>query len=1538
MLNLNLEINSDRIRREFYAMRNAAKQMTSGIVTDAERMDAAMLKFRNTLIQTAAQIGGGIGLVQLARQIATTRGEFQQLEVAFTTLLQSKEKADKLMAEMVELAAKTPFDLQGVASGARQLLAYGFAADEITDTLTRLGNVAAGLGLPLERLTYLYGTTAVQGRLFARDMLQFTGSGIPVLQGLADMYGKTTEEINAMVSAGKIGFEDVRKVFEQMTNQGGKFYNLMQEQSKTINGQISNLQDAIDMMFNEIGKSQEGVINSAISGAAYLVENYRIILDILTTLVATYGTYKAALIAVAAWQKASVTASSIKAFYELAKNITSAKDAMILFNIATKANPLGLFLSLITGVVTALSLFSKRSKEANSIIGEQEQAIINEGRQVNTLVAKLTNANTKEKERKEALSQLKSIQPSIVEGISKESDATKVLTQNLIAYNEEQVKRLVLSRKNDALTAAGEKYNEAQASIAERELEAISQIEKIQQRINRGDFSIRDTRNKKILPSENTIREYAKQVSEIISSELSTPEKAKTLINLYDPRLGRIDLGKDKANLHDIVSEIDELSNKAYEAKVKLDAAQQEVADSARRLGLEMSTSISSTVKNAGSSINANLEVEINNARENVKTLKQELNNLLSGIAPESASEGFTFGAAISEKREELKNAENALNSLLGIDPKTMKKASDKAVKEYEARIKAEKSFTERIAKLKIQAENIVRQAEIDAMEDGSDKVMAQLELEHNIRLQAIKEQTREVGEEMQKLFNGNVDLRSRPIIDASKLAEKNWKDVGNGIATVFSSQYGIKDAKGSVREILVTPILPDGTVLSQNELEDYIFNILEGADNILKADKKGIVISIDVDQDGNAGEKLHQMQELYYDILQSATSAENTRYTTEQANIQKEQLNKLLDDYATYAQRRQKIEEDAQKAISRLQEKNTSGQYDANIAEVKRKALKELQLISEAEASDMQKTSSILVDLFGEASEKSVSEINRITTAIQEMLSYIATTNMEDITDKFGFTSSQLKSLKSAPKDLEAIKNAVEDLRRASVQKNPFAALVKDLKALFATSKNARDTAKKIADIGESASASADRIGTLTGQLSEMFEAMGNSSMSEAMNGAQDVMSSISNIGQGFAKGGIIGGIGAAVGEAAGWISKAFQANARHKAALKEIMNEVISQQREYNLLLMEQNLEYEKGITIFGSDTYGKAVNAISVMRDAYKQLQTAIKGTTDQQKKFARRESSNFVIDLVFGKYNAAKEAYAGLADIEVKTGHKKTGLFGWGKGKDIYSSILDVYPDLIDANGKFNASLAETIINSRKMSDEDKAALQNMIDLTNQAKDALDQVNDYLTGIFGDLGSTMTDALVDAFANGTDAAMAFADSVSEMLEKMSKEMIYSVTLAPIFKKAQEDILAAMEGADLTDEQRFNKYVEILDKATQNALAQQGNFDALLEKYQEIAKKHGYNIFTPEQTEQQATSKGFQTMSQDTGDELNGRFTVMTDIMAKSKDIQQNIMGATFDIRDLAMAANNHLQMISRNTAVLSDMNARLKVIEENTGYLK
>lgn len=238
----------------------------------------------------------GQGMHSLVNSIIQTRGQFQQLEIAFETMLGSTDKATTLMQQMVDTAAKTPFDLMGVAEGAKQLMAYGVSADKVNDTLVRLGNIASGLSIPLNDIVYLYGTTMVQGRLYAQDVRQFTGRGIPLVKELGEKYHKTTDEINAMVSAGKIGFKDVEEVLNKMTNSGGQFYNLMQKQSASLTGQISNLEDAWDGVLNDLGKANEGLFSGAISGVTYFVEHMDDVLRILKAITIAYGSYKAAMV------------------------------------------------------------------------------------------------------------------------------------------------------------------------------------------------------------------------------------------------------------------------------------------------------------------------------------------------------------------------------------------------------------------------------------------------------------------------------------------------------------------------------------------------------------------------------------------------------------------------------------------------------------------------------------------------------------------------------------------------------------------------------------------------------------------------------------------------------------------------------------------------------------------------------------------------------------------------------------------------------------------------------------------------------------------------------------------------------------------------------------------------------------------------------------------------------------------------------------------------------------------------------------------
>lgn len=283
-----------------------------------------------SLAKSAASFGVAFSAQEFASHVTNIRGQFQQIEMAFNTMLGSEQKASALMQQMVNTAASTPFDLQGVANGAKQLLAYGLEANKVNGTLVRLGDIAAGLSIPLNDIIYLYGTTMSQGRLYAQDLMQFTGRGIPMIAELAKQFGVSESKVKDLVSDGKVGFPEVQKAIEDLTNEGGKFGGLMEAQSKTLTGQLANLEDNIDMMFNEIGEKSEGAIGGAIELAADMVDHYKEIGSVIISIAAAWGMNKAATAAVAAVNNAAANQEIANLEQEIAliqqKNGISALD------------------------------------------------------------------------------------------------------------------------------------------------------------------------------------------------------------------------------------------------------------------------------------------------------------------------------------------------------------------------------------------------------------------------------------------------------------------------------------------------------------------------------------------------------------------------------------------------------------------------------------------------------------------------------------------------------------------------------------------------------------------------------------------------------------------------------------------------------------------------------------------------------------------------------------------------------------------------------------------------------------------------------------------------------------------------------------------------------------------------------------------------------------------------------------------------------------------------------------------------------------
>lgn len=307
-------------------------------------------------------------LKNFANELIKVRGEFQQNQIAFEVMLKSKAKSDKLMSEIVNFAADSPFGLQSSANAAKQLLAYGSAAEEVKNELKTLGDIAAGVSQPIGDLVYLYGTLRTQGRAYSVDIRQFAGRGIPIYEELAKVMKVNKEEINGLVEAGKIGFPEVQKALQNMAGEGGKFYNLMEKQTESLTGQQEKLKDAIEVMLNDLGTKTQDILGGGISAAAFLVENYEAVIKILGVLVSTYGAYKTALILVNTYEKANASINTITTIINLTRatqGLTTVSRARALalaaeavaqkaLNAVMSANPYVLAATLIVGLTASI--------------------------------------------------------------------------------------------------------------------------------------------------------------------------------------------------------------------------------------------------------------------------------------------------------------------------------------------------------------------------------------------------------------------------------------------------------------------------------------------------------------------------------------------------------------------------------------------------------------------------------------------------------------------------------------------------------------------------------------------------------------------------------------------------------------------------------------------------------------------------------------------------------------------------------------------------------------------------------------------------------------------------------------------------------------------------------------------------------------------------------------------------------------------------------------------------------------------------------
>ena len=467
---------------------------------------------------------------RLTSELVSVYGTFQQLEIKFTSMLHSGEKAKKLMGELVDFSANTPFDLKGVSQSATQLVAYGTAADDVIDRLTRLGNIAAGLSQPIGDLVYLYGTSMTQGRLMTEDLNQFAGRGVPIFSELAKVMGVNKEEIKDLASEGKISFSYLEQVVENLTNKGGMFYNLMEEQSKSVTGKISNLGDTIDTIFNDLGKSNDVFINGALDGANYLAEHYKEVGSALGVLISLYGVHKTALIAHAAAYKAAGTAeraAMIKAEAEALKGLETEELKAKLTKQGLKVGSDDYVAALKSEIVAEKERQTQIATTANAELAVAKDRLVLAEQ---TKAQALQNVQQKKEELAAVISQAQAEKTvSLEKKMSLESEKQSRVALRVVKLQEEKDSAITEARHLKEISASEEKISAKNREIAKiSEKIAASKAEEIQH-------------SRSIV----ALRSEMKAVNNGISSK--AVDKAQTALNTAEQKLNSAEISRNTA-------------------------------------------------------------------------------------------------------------------------------------------------------------------------------------------------------------------------------------------------------------------------------------------------------------------------------------------------------------------------------------------------------------------------------------------------------------------------------------------------------------------------------------------------------------------------------------------------------------------------------------------------------------------------------------------------------------------------------------------------------------------------------------------------------------------------------------------------------------------------------------------------------------------------------------------------------------------------------------------------------------------------------
>lgn len=1569
----------------FRDIQNAVHQTAERVEKDGKSIDDVISNIQNSMNIAI----GGWSIGKFVNQMMQVRGQFQQTEMAFKTMLQSEEKADALMKQMIRTAAITPFGVEDVTEGAKQLLAFNVAAEDVNKTLIGLGDVAAGMGLNLKDLVMLYGTTIAKGKMDTMDLYQFLNRGIPIADEIAKVMGldvtNAIKEVQKQIKAGKVTSDIFIQAMQSMTAEGSKFGGLMEAQSKTITGQISNIEDAIEQMLNDLGKSQEGVINTGLGVVSTLVENWETVGKVLMTVVAAYGAYKAAVIAMIAIEKARIAIGSAQAFLSLARNISSAKDAMLLFNMATSANPLGLLLGTLAAAATLFIAFGDSAKDASTMTDKFGEDAKKATSRVNSLLSvidtlgdKTNDQAKKSKVYKDAVNELASIYSEYGIQISKikedESNLVDVKNEEIQKSKElvEQIKLESAERNRaNAISQLNEEYNkkvtDAQDAFMERLKDAYGDEGmgigvKIQDLVSDDVLQRLDQYRNNMRTLNKDSEEYNKSLQAYLALRRKLADSAAAAAKSFGKQSdeARLEMTKYVDILEDArttynnqtsavrkaADVTEDFGNKSASTKDRINALQKQLQGAGEDVHV-LYNRVKEFMQNYGVNnvdfkirFDAEIPSWMNNM--NVKELGK-MGRWFSALARDLGNNNksgakvngkWMSTKAIAQRGWDYTNAANTKQT----------KAEDDAKKKRREKEEAEANAKKNAAKAKKAASDAKKQAE--------DRKKAQEELNEDLKqlqqenIDTDISQMQEGTEKKLAEIKNDYAKRKAEIDKQEAEFKKKNKEAGKKV-TLTSAQSNALNKARDLATQEYNKKLDEVNREALTSMRDYLKEY-----GSLYQQKQAIAEEYEekIAKAQTEGEKLSLQQQRKKDL--QAIEINAIRQNIDWGSI--------FGDFGAM------FKDQLEPTIEKLQELS-KGTTDVNEQKTIQELISKLQGSATVWDSDIFKKVSDDINAYQsamqgyiDAQEREIEATKAVTKAQEDLAKAKKSGDKTSISKAEGNLSRAQDVLATASNNVlefgSSVQKASSDLQ-TSAQKAvfQFQQLENGLQGL--TSGSLKGIGNSILGLDklfggnmqkDVANTLAKGIQGLLGKDSDaaktLTKALGDSGMAGEIISA--VLGILDILKDGF--GTLISNLMDTVfGAVTGILDDALSGNIVMKP-LKSIGN---------NVSHILNTLSFGGFNSLFGGDGNAKKVNdTIERLTDRNTLLQQSIEDLTDAMENSYGSKATSYY-EQAYKNQQETNQNYLDIAKAQASYhgSHHSWNAYWGGFGSDEMDWIKknvksDFNGDLFSLSPeemkllRGNVAIWEHIENTGKGNYGGRLTekLNDYIDQAGKLEELSEQFKENLTQIsFSGMRDSFLTDLMDMKKDGSDFASEMADDFAEKMQKSLLSFSMEDLINGDLKKLYDDWAKAMKDKNgkLTKEDVDAFYKRYDD------IVQEG-----LKRRDEWAKVTGYTGSSS--SSQTATSGGWASMGQDTADELNGRFTAL---QIAGESIAQNMTttisqmesivtlgistnGAVLEIRNMMIMTNSYLEDIVKYSKLtyndfgtkLDDMNRRLKDI--------